>query len=138
MSAKKTPKKSAPKKQKTKTDIDDILGAPKKAKRSAKKTKPPEDISDILGSVGRQMAETGFTFNQLQPPKTEKSVRKGGIWERRMEKGKNLGRTCLVCNDPLKASGGRPRVICTKKECFRRYRNMYRLDYDATQKATQA
>lgn len=69
-----------------------------------------------------------MTYDPLKPPENPKP---GGIWERRRQKGKNLGRTCLVCNEDLKYKGGRPRIVCGKKTCFREYRNMYRKDYDA-------
>lgn len=118
--------------------LDDILG-PKKRKHNAKKVKALDDIlgpapkkrkktktglDDILGPARRKR----LTYRQMAPPKTPKP---GGIWALREAKGKNLGRTCIICKEPLKSKGGRPPVQCGKKACFRAFRNAYRKDYDA-------
>jgi hypothetical protein len=67
---------------------------------------------------------------KYQPLKPPKNPEPGGIFAAREEKGKNLGRTCLICKAELKHKRGRPPVICRKPKCFREYRNLYRHDYD--------
>lgn len=93
--------------------VDDLLGpAPRKRKKNGSKK-----VDDLLGP--RQYR-----------PLVVKDPRPDGIFAARKEKGKNLGRTCLICKEELEYKSGRPPVICRKKKCFRAYRNLYRHDYD--------
>lgn len=100
-----------PKKSNKKLKVDDLLG-PKKRKPAKKK------VDDLLGTK---------KYEPLKPPK---DADPHGIFALREAKGKNLGRTCLICKVELKHKRGRPPVICKKHECFRAYKNSYRLDYD--------
>lgn len=106
-----------------------------------------EDINDIIGG-GDELADLLGTPKKSRKRKAAKKTKagaykplepthpvEGGIWERRAEKGKNLGRTCLICNKELKYRKGRPPVLCGTHKCFRAYRNKYRKDYDAARGA---
>ena len=92
------------------------------------------DISDLIGKPPRaRQQKNGMTYTPLDSSKPVE----GGIFERRAEKGQNLGRTCLICNEKLTYRGGRPPILCDKKTCFRTYRNRYRKDYDAQHPAAR-
>lgn len=151
------PKNNAkqPKKRKTKSDLDDLIGKPKKAgvrkgaaahwgakkvkedlddligkpPKKAKVKKPADDLSDLIGTPRPkkvvEIGEVGYT-----PMVKPKNPHPNGLWARREQKGKNWGVTCLECNDKLIYRGGRPPVVCKKKDCFRTYRNLYRRDYE--------
>jgi hypothetical protein len=97
-------------------DIDDLLG-PAVTPRT-RRTHKMNKVNDLLGK------------RKYEPLKAPKTPAPGGIFALREEKGRNLGRTCLICKVELKHKRGRPPVICGKKACFRAYRNAYRLDYD--------
>lgn len=138
-------------KRKTKSDLDDLIGKPKKAgvrkgakkvkedlsdligkplkKAKAKVKKPADDLSDLIGTPRPkkvvEIGEVGYT-----PMVKPKNPHPDGLWARREQKGKNWGVTCLECNDKLIYRGGRPPVVCKKKDCFRAYRNLYRRDYE--------
>lgn len=128
-----------PPKTSKKFDLDDMLGLlestkPKKVKAPKSSKKSNAKVDDILGPAPKKVKAAkakkapAMTYTPLPPPPVAAA---GGIWALREKKGKNLGRTCLICNDVLKSRGGRPPVICEKKTCFRGYRNAYRKDYDA-------
>lgn len=108
--------------------IDDLLGpapspqAPVKARRR-RKARASKKVDDLLGK------------RKYTPLATPRAPAANGIFARREEKGKNLGRTCLIDNVELKHKKGRPPVICRKKSCFRAYRNLYRHDYDKARKS---
>lgn len=117
--------KAVPLKSK-KVPVDDLLGKPKKVRApKAKKVKAKKvkaDIDDLLGVAKKE-------YKPLPEPKAPLAK---GIFALREQKGQNLGRTCLNpdCKAVLKHKRGRPAVICPKHECYRFYRNAYRLEYD--------
>jgi hypothetical protein len=100
-------------------DVDDLLGP---VSPPAKVRKPRrmngKKVDDLLGK------------RKYQPLKAPKTPEPGGIFAAREAKGRNLGKTCLICKVELKHKRGRPPVICGKPKCFRAYRNLYRHDYD--------
>jgi hypothetical protein len=103
--------------------IDDLLGPatplPAQPPKKVRKPRSSKKLDDLIGKR---------KYVPLKPPKAPEP---GGIFALRESKGRNLGRTCLICKTELKSSGrGRPAVICRKKACFRAYRNAYRKDYD--------
>jgi hypothetical protein len=112
-----------------KTGIDDLLGG-------------PNTIDDLLGPSPTptrrtrrraKPADNGKRkYQPLPPPKVPQA---GGIFALKESKGRNLGRTCLICKEELKQKGGRPAIICKKSKCFRAYRNAYRLEYDKARPA---
>src|SRR5713226_8809720 len=101
-------------------DVDDLLGpAPRKTRKVNSKK-----VDDLLGPIRR--ADGKRKYEALKPPENPEA---GGIFARRKAKGRNLGRTCLICNVELRHKRGRPPVVCRKAACFREYRNLYRRDY---------
>jgi hypothetical protein len=116
-----------------KLKVDDLLG-PAKKKRFTKKPV----VDDLLGPAPKKLKKTKAVkaTRKYEPLPAPKEPAPDGIFALREKKGKNLGRTCLICKDELKHSGrGRPPVICKKKSCFRAYRNAYRHDYDKVRAA---
>lgn len=97
-------------------DLDDILGS--------------DSLDDILGESRkpRRRRAAGKHEKMKRPAKPVE----GGIWQLRdkAEKAGTLGKKCLIDGVALKKSRNGQRVICGKYECFRAYRNAYRLEYD--------
>lgn len=111
-------------------DIDDLLG-PVRTPAPRRVRKPNGKVDDLLGPTPRK-AHRANGKRKYVPLEVPEIPVPGGIFARRESKGKNLGRTCLICNEEMKHKRGRPPVICRKKSCFRSYRNLYRHDYDRT------
>lgn len=109
--------------------IDDLLGPI---------TRKPA-VDDLLGPAPKKRkvrkARKAATVRKYEPLKAPKAPRPNGIFALREAKGRNLGRTCLICKTELKHKAGRPPIICGKATCFRAYRNAYRADYDAARGA---
>lgn len=105
-------------------DVDDLLGpaAPQAAPPKKRARKPK--VEDLLGPARKA------GVRKYEPLKAPRAPAPGGIFAAREAKGKNLGKTCLICTVDLKPKRGRPPVICRKDACFRAYRNLYRHDYD--------
>jgi hypothetical protein len=107
-------------------NIDDLLGpAPTPAVQP-----PPKPRKKRNGAKAKAAVDDLLGRRKYRPFSKPKNPRSDGIFVLREEKGKNLGRTCLICKVELKHRRGRPPIICRKKTCFRAYRNAYRHDYD--------
>lgn len=115
-------------------ELDDLIGKQKKARKPKKVVKVKDELADLIGVPRpKKVVEIGGVgYEPLVKPKVPHP---DGLWARREQKGKNWGVTCLECNDKLHYRGGRPPVVCKKKDCYRAYRNLYRRDYDK-QRAT--
>jgi hypothetical protein len=113
-------------------DLDDLLGPESSVNEMAKTPVKKSNVNDLLGAPKR--AKKPSAASRYAPLPVPKEKVEGGLFALREEKGRNVGRTCINpdCKAPLTHSGrGRPPIQCGRKACFRFYRNSYRKDYDA-------
>jgi hypothetical protein len=117
-------------------DVDDLLGpTPRQVIQKYEAKAAKVELDDLLGKAKKKKAPKKVSARKYRPLEAPKVPAPGGIFAAREEKGKNLGRTCLICKVELKHKRGRPPVICRKATCFRAYRNLYRHDYDKVRAA---